>query len=199
MDIQLQELLTKIKEDGIAKVTAESAEMLEAARKEAEGILTRAKTEARAMQERAAEDIQQREASSRQSLQNAARDLILAFERQLKDILDRIIDAKVADALTGDALKKLIVDAVSQNIKTEKNISVVLPKGTKTAFVDSLKKALQSSIRVDVPTSSDDQLIGGFQIAYTADDLLIDYSYDHIKNEFIALVNPYLKSIIGDL
>lgn len=199
VDIQLQELLTKIKEEGIAKVTKESADILETAKKQAETILKGAEAKAQALKEKAAAEIQRREESSRRSLDNAARDMLLSFEQKLKNIVDRLISVQVKNALAEDALKKLILTAVTQHIQKNKEMALVLPETVKKSFTEAIKKEIQKELKFTVHTLSDKRLLAGFQIQHVHDDVIIDYSFDRIKAEFLSLVNPYLKSIAKDI
>jgi V/A-type H+-transporting ATPase subunit E len=112
MDIQLQELLDKIKREGVEAARAEAARLLAETEEKRRKILEDAEREARATIEKARSEAARAEASGRAALSQAARDLLLGFRGQVQALLDAAVKSDVAAAFGPELLAAAIPLAV---------------------------------------------------------------------------------------
>ncbi len=196
MDIQLQELLTKIKEDGMLRASEETAKLVAAAEEKAAQIVAEAEKKAAALLSKTREKTLQSEASSKQALKNASRDILLSLSQQLKNIVDTFLSSEVKKTISQDQLRSLIIDIVTEYSKNKKDIEVIFPAKTQKKFIDLVKQGLKGKTSVEIMATKNPELPGGFQIRYKNDDVVLDYSFEAIKEKLAALVNPALQEIV---
>lgn len=89
MDVQLKELIEKIKSEGVKTAEEQSAEIIREAEKKAAEIVAKAESDAAAMRERIKNEAAQFEASGKEALRQAGRDLIIATRKSLEKLLAR--------------------------------------------------------------------------------------------------------------
>ena len=108
MDIRVQELLERIKRDGVDSASAEAARIIAEAGTKAADIVAAAEKEARAIADKAKADAARTEEAGRAALVQASRDLLLAFRGQVEQLLAGLVRADVDAAFTADTVKKAL-------------------------------------------------------------------------------------------
>src|SRR5215510_7829660 len=91
MEIQLQELIDKIKKDGIESASAEAGRIKHDAEAEAARIIQAAQKDAADIVSRGKADAERSERVGKAAIEQAARNLVLGFKAELQALLDRII------------------------------------------------------------------------------------------------------------
>ena len=154
MSEDLQSLLEKINRDGVEKANARAAEIVAAAESKAKSIVANAEEEAAKMRSGAERDAADFAARATESVRQAARDTVLAVEESvsklLKNLLEKDVDAALADpvtaaALASEAVKGLdspaeiaagpkLAAALKAQLASEKNITVVLDETSLSGF-----------------------------------------------------------------
>ena len=112
MDVQLQELIDKIKKDGVATAEAEAAKVIEAAEKKAESIVADAQEKAAEIIKNAKLETERMEKASDEAIVQAGRNMLLSFKDSLIAQLDGLIQAETAKAESKDILAKLVPETV---------------------------------------------------------------------------------------
>ncbi|MFN2926305.1 hypothetical protein ACKX2L_05170 [Lachnospiraceae bacterium YH-ros2228] len=155
MEVQIQDLVTSIRKEGVDAANAEAETILANARKKADEIVSKAKAEASAEKEAAERDIAVLKESARVSADQARRDAALAFRTEVEKQFERLLKRDVQKQLSDDALGKLIraalqgedprnyqaeVAEVSETLKNElkdeieKGLTICPTKGVKAGF-----------------------------------------------------------------
>ncbi|HOX91825.1 MAG TPA: V-type ATP synthase subunit E, partial [Spirochaetales bacterium] len=98
MDIRVQELLEKIKKEGVENAQAASASILKETEAERARILAQASKEAAAIIQKAQAEAARFEESSKAALNQASRDLLLAFRGELEKTLATVVRTETAAA-----------------------------------------------------------------------------------------------------
>jgi len=129
MEIQVQELIDKIKKDGISAASEEASRIKAEAGAEAQRIVEAARREAEEIIRSGKQDAERSEKAGIAALEQASRNLVLVFKDEIQALLDRIINEQVATQYNENVLK----DALPQLLKAwaEKgtdNLSVILPE-----------------------------------------------------------------------
>ena len=112
MDVQLQELIDKIKKDGVATAEAEAAKKIAEAEKKAESIVADAQAKAGEIIKNAKAETVRMQKASDEAIVQAGRNMLLSFKDSLVAELDGLIQAETAKAETKDVLAKLIPETV---------------------------------------------------------------------------------------
>ena len=98
MDVQLQELIDKIKKDGVAAAEKDSAKIIEASEKKAQAIIDEAQEKAAQIIKTAKSETQKMEKASEEAIVQAGRNMLLSFKDSLVGELDKIIQIETGKA-----------------------------------------------------------------------------------------------------
>jgi V/A-type H+-transporting ATPase subunit E len=197
MDIQLQELIDKIKKDGIESASEEAEKIQSQARSEAEGIINAAKKEAENLISRAKSDAERTEKAGIAAVEQASRNLVLAFKGEIQTLLDRLVQNETSAAYGPEVLKTAIPEIIKvwaakgsdslQLILSEENLKIL-----ESFFKDKLKGALKGGVEL----KSDRNLGGGFRIAERDGRSYYDFSAEAVAELLSAYLNPQLAEIL---
>lgn len=108
MELQIQDLVSSIKKDGIDSANQQAAAILADARKQADAIVAEAKSQADKLRDDAKAEID----VFKTSAQQAKRDAVLAFRQEIQKEFEKILAADVGKALDQQTLARLIQAAV---------------------------------------------------------------------------------------
>ena len=112
MDVQLQELIDKIKKDGVASAENASAAIIAEAEKKAAQIVAEAEAKADNILKSAKTETERMEKSSKDAIAQAGRNLLISFRDGVTVSLDALIKKEVTEAYNADMLKTLIPETV---------------------------------------------------------------------------------------
>jgi len=108
MDIQLQELIDKIKSDGVASAENEAKRIISEAEEKAQHILSDAQKKADALMQTAKAENSRMEKASIDAIRQAGRNVLISFRYSIISQLNAIIKKDASAALSSDVLKTLI-------------------------------------------------------------------------------------------
>lgn len=108
MELQIQDLVTSIKKEGIESANQESAAILAEAKKKAEAIVAEAKAEADRTLEGAKAEIEVFRNSARLNAEQAKRDAVLAFKKEIQAEFEKLLAADVRKAMNAETMTTLI-------------------------------------------------------------------------------------------
>lgn len=195
MSEQLQHLIDRIRSEGLEKAEAEAARIRDAAKADADAIVQQASRQAEALVKKAETDAQTYAERGRQSLDQAARDLILTVQQAVEAAFDRLLQGKVAAALTPDTLHALIRDAIRAYAAQGANVGEMTlrlaPDAEKT-FRESAIGAFQEAISQGLRIQSDNGVIAGFKVTFSRDHVEHDFTAAAIAESLSRLVRPHL-------
>ena len=205
MSQQVQELINKIKAEGVQQAEARAGEIEQQARKQAEKIVNDAKLQAEQLISKAKYEQKKFEESTRAALKQAARDTLLDLKKEIEAILARIISSEVKGALSADKLADLINEIAKGFLKQEsdaKDITVTVSQASlkklKDGFVDKLKEGIKQPIHLQAA----DDIEGGFTISFDGgrssfdftDTSLVEYLSDYLNAEVSSLLKESISS-----
>lgn len=197
MEAQLQELIDKIKKEGVESAEQEAEQILKEARKNADAVIAEAEEKAKNMQTKAKKDIQQQEMAGKEALLQAGRDVIISLEKKITSIFDEIIRQSTEDAMKGKALEDIVAAMVSEWVKKNSpDISVLLSEEDRKALESNLLKRLQDEIKKGVEIKVSDTLHSGFFISEKDGSAYYNFSAEGIAEIIAEYVNPKLAEII---
>jgi len=192
MDVQLQELIGKIRKDGVESATASAGKIIDEAEKKAAAIVKEAEEKAEGIIRNAKAETARMEKASEEAITQAGRNLIISFRDGIKKELSAIVASETEKAYDKDLLKKLIPDTVkawAANPDAD-DLTVLLPSKDLKALDLSLKTALKAKISKGLEIKADDSLSGGFRIGSRRGNAFYDFSADEVASLFSAYLNP---------
>ena len=197
MEVQVQELIDKIKKDGIKTATEEANRIKAEAEAEARRILDSAKKEADGIISSGKQEADQAEKAGTAALQQASRNLVLAFKDEIQTLLNKIVNENVSSAYNDDVIKSALPE-ILKNWTAGDNLSVILPEGSlgklQAFFTDKLKKELGKGVEL----KSNRKLANGFHITSKDGSVYYDFSSEAVAGLLSSYLNPKLAGLLKE-
>ena len=184
MELQIQDLVSSIRKDGIDAANAEAEAIISEAKKKAEMIIADAKAEAKNIQETSEKEINILKESAALSAEQAKRDAMLAFKNEVQAEFEKILSAKIKNNLSDAALGKLI-QAVEADEDVQ-NYSVEVAEVS-----DSLKAELAEEIKNGLEIKPTKSVRAGFRLAARDGSGYFDCS----DEEIMQMLMPYFRNL----
>ena len=184
MELQIQDLVSSIRKDGIDAANAEAEAIISEAKKKAEMIIADAKAEAKNIQETSEKEINILKESAALSAEQAKRDAMLAFKNEVQAEFEKILSAKIKNNLSDAALGKLIQAVVAD--EDVQNYSVEVAEVS-----DSLKAELAEEIKNGLEIKPTQSVRAGFRLAAKDGSGYFDCS----DEEIMQMLMPYFRNL----
>ena len=198
MDVQLQELIDKIKKDGVASAENEAAKIVAEAEKNAEKIIADAQEKADEIVKNAKAETERMEKASEEAIIQAGRNMLLSFKESIISELDGLIKTETENAQTKEILAKLIPETVkawSKNADASE-LSVLLSEKDLKSLESSLVSELKDEISKGLEIKPDKTRAYGFRIGVKNGAAYYDYSAESLSEMFAAYLNPKVAALI---
>ena len=198
MDVQLQELIDKIKKDGVVTAEAEASKIVEASEKKAEGIIADAQAKAADIIKNAKAETERMEKASEEAIIQAGRNMLLSFKDSLIGELDGLIKAETEKAESKEVLTKLIPETVKAWAKNAdaSELSVLLSEKDLKILESALTSELKAEVSKGLEIKPDKTLSAGFRIGVKNGAAYYDYSADSLAEMFAAYLNPKVAALL---
>ena len=190
---EIQNLLEKIKRDGVEKANAEATVILEKAKADAKAIMEKAEADAKAITEKAEADAKDYAARAEETISQAARDTILKVEQSVTSLLTGLLAKNVNAALSDPAVvAPLVADAIRELVSDGKQAEIA----TNAKLAESLRAQLAATGSVKVIT--DDATQTGFSVRLDGGRVEHDFTGPtvaaalaaRLREDLAKLVNP---------
>ena len=199
MDVQLQELIDKIKKDGVASAENSSATIIAEAEKKAAQIVADAEEKASNILKSAKAETERMEKSSKDAIAQAGRNLLISFRDGVTVSLDALIKKDVSKAYNADMLKTLIPETVKAwASKGEDDISVLLSEKDLATLEAGFTKSLKSEIEKGLEIKADSSVASGFKVGVQNGAAFYDFSSEAVAELFGSYLNPVTAKILKE-
>lgn len=184
MELQIQDLVTSIRKEGVDAANAEAESIIAEARKKADAITAEARKEAADTKEAAEKEIELRKESAAVSAEQAKRDAVLAFKAEVQTEFERILANDIAKTASGKTLGKLIRAAVAGEDVSNYAAEVA-------EVSDGLKGELAAEIKNGLEIRPTRNVKAGFRLAAK------DGSgyFDCTDEEIAQMLMPYFRNL----
>ncbi len=200
MEIQLNELIDRIKKEGVEAADAEASAIIAAANADAERIIADAKAKADKMIADAKAENEKMLRSSEDAIKQAGRNLLISFRESVARELRAVTERKAESAYRSPQLVQLVIKAVegwSKNPDTE-DITVILNTEDLKELEDELLSALKDRMLEGVTLKSGDSFDKGFRIAVNGDGAYYDYSAEAVVDMLSAYLSPKVTALLKE-
>lgn len=198
MDVQLQELIDKIKKDGIANAESEAQKIIAEAEKKAQSIIADAEEKSQEIIKNAKAETSKMEKASEEAIIQAGRNMLLSFKDSLLSELNGLVQAETEKATTKDVLAKLIPETVkawSKNTQVDE-LSVLLSEKDLSSLQAAFTNELKAEIEKGLEIKPDKTLSSGFRIGVKNGAAYYDFSTESVAELFAAYLNPKVAALI---
>jgi len=199
MEIQLQELIDRIRKDGAEAAEAQAKNIIDSAKAEAEKIISDAKDRADKILLDAKKENERMVKSSEDTIRQAGRNVLISFRESVTRELDAIINKNVAAVYSSEDFSTLIIKAVESWAKNPEatDLSIILNSDDLKKLEETLISQLNAHMLKGVTLKANDNFDGGFRIAVNEGKAYYDYSAeavtDMLSNYLSAKVTALLK------
>ena len=113
MEMQIQDLVSAIKKEGIDAAQSEADKIIEQANKTAASILSKAQADAQVMIKKAEEHVEILKDRARTTADHAKRDAMLFFKKSVQTEFERLLEADIEKTVDDAVLAKLMIAALN--------------------------------------------------------------------------------------
>ena len=197
MEIQVQELIEKIKKDGFETVEQEAAKIRSEAEAEAKRIVESARKEAESVIYKAKQDAERSEKAGIAALEQASRNLVLAFKEEIQGLLNMLVAERVNADYGEDVLKEALPDLIKNwAAKGENDLSVILPESCLSGIEAFFRDELDMELLKGVNLKPNRKIDAGFHISNRDGSIYYDFSVESVAGLLSSYLNPRLTEIL---
>lgn len=197
MELQVQELLERIKSEGVDAARAEADRIVSTAEVKAKSILGEAEKNAVAIEADAKARIGAMEKASRLALVQASRDTILALREKVQAFMHDAIQSSVSDVLDSTFISKILPELLLSMAKeTQGNLAVLLPPKTMESLDGALANRLSKELGRGVQFKPFSGIDAGFRIAVEDSAAHYDFSAESVAEILASRVNARLAECV---
>lgn len=184
MELQIQDLVSSIRKEGLEAANVEAESIIQEAKKKAESIVNSAKAEAQQFKDAAEKEVAILKESAEVGAEQAKRDAVLAFKTEIQAEFEKLLASDIKKELTGDSLGKLIRAAIAGE-----NVADYAAEVSEVG--DALKKELAEEIKKGLEIRPTKGVQQGFRLAAKDGSGYFDCSDDGI----MEMLMPYFREL----
>jgi V/A-type H+-transporting ATPase subunit E len=197
MDAQLNEIIQTIKNEGVANAERQAAEIKKKAEEDAEQTVKDAEKRAQQIVDDARAEAQKLEASGKEALTQAGRDLILNLQNRITTLFDAVVRNASGEAFSADAVSEAIVALIKAwPEKQTTDLAVLLPEAQRDTIESQLRSKLADEMKAGLEVRPVHGIDSGFRIAVKDGSVYYDFTAEGIAEVLSAYLNPRLQEAI---
>lgn len=201
MSQQVQELIDKIKTEGVEAAATEANKITQNAKNEANKIVDDAKRKAEQIIQEAKQETKKLRESTEMSLRQSSRDMLLSLRKNIESILNRIIHEEVSASLKPEQLaeiiSRVIEKALEQNMEIA-SVEVALHKKDLDHLTKGTLVKLQKRLKEPIEFKASDDVGGGFTISFDGGKSSFDFSNESLAQYLCSFLNTQVAKILKE-
>jgi V/A-type H+-transporting ATPase subunit E len=199
-EVNIQALLERIKNEGIAEARKEAEAIVAQARAEADAIRAQARAQASELLQEAENDVERSRAGFEAAMSQAARDLILAVKDSIKRLCDDVLTQKLATALTPEMLREMLLKILTawKPQQPPQRTEVLLSPEDWQQLEEALCKSLQEAFTDGVVLKPMEGIEKGFRIGIEGEHVHYDLTGRGIAELLSEYLSPRVARFLKD-
>ena len=195
---ELQHLIERIRKEGVESGEKAADSLVAEAKKKAAAIVAEAQKQAKDLVAKAETDATAFAERGRQTLQQAARDLLISIGGSVGDVVAGIVDAKVGAALAPDLVAQMLVKLAEAYAKSggEGGIVAMLGEADAAAVKELFAKEYQGKLAAGIQIESDKGIFMGFRVGAKGGQVFHDFTKEAIAESLASFLRPELAQIV---
>ena len=200
MEVQLQELIEQIKNDGVVAAEAEAKSIIDAAKADALRIVADARAEADKIIANAKAETERMTKASEDAIRQAGRNLLISFRESVTRELKAIVGENVAAVYSSESLAQLIINIVEcwANKPDSEDIAVVLNAKELERLEKILLAAFKEKVLKGITLKANDNFDGGFRISVNNGSAYYDYSTEAVVDMLSNYLSPKVTELLKE-
>jgi len=199
MDVQLQELIDKIKSEGVKSAEQESKKVLKEAQHKANDIIAAAHDEASAIIAKAKEEAHRFEQTAKEAVHQAGRNTILSLRTRITELFDALIAQETREAYNPKVLEEALVSLIKAWSKEQlANLQILLSASDLKKVEKQLKSRLAAELKKGVELKPFPELQAGFRVAMKDGSAYYNFTDEGIAEILAEYLNPKVAEIVQE-
>lgn len=184
MEMQIQDLISAIKKEGVDAAQTEADKIIEEARRKSTEIVAKAKADADSILKKAEKDIETIKESAKTSVEHAKRDAMLYLRKSIQEEFERLLEADVSKTVNGQTLTKLIIAALNGENPSDYTVEIA-------EVTEGLKGDLAKELKAGLEIKANPRLRVGFRLIQKDGSGYFDCSDEELEK----ILMPFLPEI----
>jgi len=199
MDVQLKELIEKIKNEGVRNAEEQSEEIISKAEKRADEIVKKAQDDGRRIIESAEKEAEKIKTTGKEALKQAGRDMLLGLKEKIERVFHSVVVEESGKALQGKNLETAITKAVESMKPDEvQDMNVLLDKADLDEIEKGLRAALSDKLKSGLELKPVETSMSGFRITEKDGSAYFNYTDEGVAEILCEYLNPRLSDILRE-
>ena len=174
MEMQIEDLVSAIKKDGVQAAQQQADEIIAKAKKDAAAIISDAKEQADALLKKAESDIEILKQSAKTTAEHAKRDAMLFFKKSVEEEFSKLLKADISKTVKEETLAKIIIAAINDDAPSSYLLEVA-------EITDGLKGELASKLNEGMEIKANPHIRAGFRLTAKDGSGYFDCSDEEIE------------------
>ncbi len=198
MEVKLDSLIEKIKQDGLDEAKRVSEEIIGKARKDAADIIAQSQNQSRQIIEQARQEAAKLKSNAEDALRQAARDLTLSLRQKIIDLMDQLLKRRISAELSPDFVRELILKIVAGwTAKKDVSLEVLVNEKDKKKLEQLVFSDLKQEARKSIEVRPSDSVDKGFRIGIKGEETYYDFSDESILEVLKEFLNPAVAAMLN--
>jgi V/A-type H+/Na+-transporting ATPase subunit E len=197
MDVKLENLIEKIRKEGIEEAQNNADEIVKDAKAKAASIVEKAKKDAEKIVDDGKNKSEQFKVNAEADVKQAARNTELLLKEKIIHLFDGVFKKQVGESLDIEFLKSVITNIIETWAK-DSGAEIVVSKDDQKKLNAVLFDGLNAEVKEGVSLRVSQELTRGFRIGLKDDKVYYDFSDEAIAEVLKSLLNPSLKEILDN-
>ena len=200
MEVQLQELIEQIKNEGVAAAETEAKTIVDAAKADAEKIIADAQAQAEKILATAKTETERMTKSSEDAIRQAGRNLLISFRESVSREVKSIVGENVSAVYSSDKLADLIIRIVENwaDKPNAEDIAVIMNTQDLNNLEEIIMSALKDKMVKGITLKANDNFDGGFRIAVNDGSAYYDYSAEAVVDMLSNYLSPKVTELLKE-
>lgn len=196
MEVKLENLIEKIKKEGVQEAKKESEEIIKKANEERAGIIEGARKEADKILGKAKEEAERFKKNADSAVKQAVRDVILLVREQLEGLCDSVLRKRVGETLDPEFIKDLVVRIVNTWSPGVASLEVVVNEKDKKRLEEILCSEVKKETKDCLLIKVNNDIEKGFRIGVKGENVYYDFTDQSILESLKVLLNPEIAKLV---
>jgi len=197
MSQQVQELIDKIKSEGVQAADKKAKEIESEAQAVAQKIIDDAHVQSKRIIADAQTQAEKTKTSTEMALKQSARDMLLALRKEIESILQGVIAKEIKDSLSPEQLGGILKEVIKKSAASDA-VEVTLS----SSDLDKIKKGfaakLQQEIKQPIAFKANDGITSGFTISFDEGKSCFDFSEASLTAYLSSYLNEQVALLLNE-
>lgn len=198
-EIKLDNLIQKIKEEGVQEAKKQSEDIISQAEEQARQILEDARIKRDSIIRVGRVDADNLKKNGQEALRQAARDVLLSLRERIIELFDSVVKNRVSQQLSPENLKDIIKKIIENFKKGESpDIEILLSRQDKKELEGVFWKAFADELKKGVTLKTSPHIEKGFRIGEKNKNFYYDFTDEAIAQTFKLYLNPKIRDLLKE-